>query len=80
MKLGQLLDKICFYTSIKIILQNSYIRFVDTKYETIFETDSFEKYENNDNKKYRGYDVCGLSAEESTLIIYIAKREDDENA
>ena len=78
MKLGYLLDKVYFYTSVKIILQDSYVKYVTTKYETIFETDSFEKYENN---KYRGYDVRGVSVEDSTLVIYIAKGmydEDDE--
>lgn len=76
MKLGYLLDKVYFYTSVKIILQDTYIGYVNTSYTTIFETDSFEKYE---NKEYRGYDVRGVSVEESTLVIYIAKGvyEDD---
>jgi hypothetical protein len=70
MKLGHLLDKVYFYTSVKIILQDSYIKYVTTKYETIFETDSFERYT---NVKYRKYDVRGVSVEDSTLVIYIAK-------
>ena len=75
MKLGYLLDKVYFYTSVKIILQDTYIKFFDTIYEIIFETDSFVKYENN---KYRGYDVRGVSVEDSTLVIYIAKGMYDE--
>lgn len=76
MKLGQLLDKVYFNLSVRIILQDTYINFINTKLKTIYETNSFEYY---GNSKYDSYNVRGVSVEDSTLVIYIQKGEDEEN-